>query len=364
MRLLVLAVLQFRRRDEGERIVGRIGRVAFLAEIVLLQELQARSIVTVDTILTDQKGNFIIGPNVPNYGFYRLFIDNKNFINVILSPNDTLNVYAQVSDLEGTYSVEGSKETVLLKSFNDIMNAYVDKMDSLNQLMQTAQAQQDVQAYQIAYSAQMQLNGTTGDRVRAFVKENTSMLASLSAVQKLDPEGDFELLVAVAEGLKPKMGEQQLYADYVARIEQLKKLMPGSILQDITLEDPKGNRGTLFASMGKITLIDFWASWCKPCRAENPNIVLAHNKYRDKGFQVVGVSLDKEAEAWRAAIEADKLNWPHLSDLKAWQSAVCVEYNISSIPANFLVAADGTILAKNLRGEALQVKLEELLGGS
>lgn len=332
-------------------------------ERILLQELQARSIVTVDTIIPDAEGNFAIGPNVPNYGFYRVFLDNKNFVNLILSPKDTVELYAQVADMEGTYSVAGSEETKLLKSFNDLMNVYVDKMDSINQVMQNAQTQQNIEMYQRGYAAQMELNGKTGDQVRQFVRENTTMLASLSAVQKLDPEGDFELLEKVAEGLKPKLGEQQLYTDFVARLDQLKKLMPGATLQDIALNDPKGIKTTLFAGLGdEVTLIDFWASWCKPCRQENPNIVDAYAKYRGKGFQVIGVSLDKDGEKWNEAIYNDKLTWPHLSDLKAWQSAVCVEYNISSIPANFLVDKNGKILAKNLRGPALHEKLKELLG--
>ena len=331
-------------------------------ERILLQELQARNVVTVDTIVPDMEGNFELGPNVPNYGFYRIFVDNKNFVNLILSPNDTVDIYAQLDDLEGTYQIKGSAETQLLKSFNDMMNDYVDQMDSLNQLLQAAQMEQNVEKYQGIYRTQMEMNGRMGDKVRQFVRDNNTMLASLSAVQKLDPDGDFDLLVAVQKGLEEKLGGQQIYADFSDRIEQMRKLRPGAILPDITLPNIEGRPTSLFATLREVTLVDFWASWCKPCRAENPNVVAAYQKYRTKGFEVVGISLDKDGDQWLAAIEADKLTWPHMSDIKGWQSAACPHYNIKGIPANFLIDSEGKILAKNLRGPALHEKLEELLG--
>lgn len=343
----------------GTIITGKLEGVSG-KERILLQERQARNIVTVDTIVTDMEGNFTLGPNVPNYGFYRVFISNKNFINIILSPNDTLEVYAQADDLEGTYQVENSEETSLLKEFNDMMTVYMASADSLNQLLQTAQMQQDVQRYQMYYGAQMELNQSTGDKVRAFIRANSNMLASLSAVQGMDPEGDFELFELVAEGLKPKLGEQQLYTDFLARIEGIKRLMPGAQLPDITLPDPNGTPVSLYSVIGKVTLVDFWASWCKPCLAENPNVVAAHKKFSSKGFQVVGISLDRDAQAWKAAIQAGSLSWPHMSDLQFWQSAACQQYNVSSIPANFLIDGEGRIIAKNLRGQGLQDKLAEL----
>tara|TARA_B100000497_G_C7507898_1_gene309594 strand:- start:1 stop:405 length:405 start_codon:yes stop_codon:yes gene_type:complete len=131
---------------------------------------------------------------------------------------------------------------------------------------------------------------------------------------------------------------------------------------DITLNNPEGEPIKLFEQLGEITLVDFWASWCRPCRGENPNIVKAYEKYKSKGFTVVGVSLDEDAELWKRAIKQDNLTWTHMSDLKLWNSAVVAQYNISSVPASFLVDKNGKILAKNLRGAALDLKLMQLLG--
>ncbi|MCC6279471.1 MAG: TlpA family protein disulfide reductase, partial [Saprospiraceae bacterium] len=113
---------------------------------------------------------------------------------------------------------------------------------------------------------------------------------------------------------------------------------------------------------GKIVLIDFWASWCGPCRRENPNVVANYNKYKDKGFDILGVSLDREPNAWKKAIKDDGLPWHHISDLKGWQSSHAAQYSVTSIPQTVLVDKDGKILARNIRGEQLGAKLKELLG--
>ena len=146
------------------------------------------------------------------------------------------------------------------------------------------------------------------------------------------------------------------------QIEVMKNAEDGGLFTDFSLSDTEGNPVSVMSIIAnnQYTLVDFWASWCGPCRAEMPNVVEAYNRYHDKGFEVVGISLDEDKNAWVGAIEKLQMPWPQLSDLKGWECEGAVLYKIQAIPSNLLVDQNGRIVAKNLREEALQTKLEEL----
>ena len=136
----------------------------------------------------------------------------------------------------------------------------------------------------------------------------------------------------------------------------------GEIATDFSAPTPDGKELSLKDLRGKVVLVDFWASWCGPCRRENPNVVAAYNKFKDKGFDILSVSLDNNRERWLGAIEQDGLVWHHISDLKGWGSVPAQLYKVTGIPFTMLVDRDGKIIAKNLRGAALEMKLKEVLG--
>jgi len=147
------------------------------------------------------------------------------------------------------------------------------------------------------------------------------------------------------------------------RLETAKKTGVGAYAMDFTQNDTLGKPVSLSDFKGKYVLIDFWASWCGPCRAENPNVVKAFNEYKDKKFTVLGISLDQpgKQQAWLDAIHKDNLTWTHVSDLKFWDNAVAKQYGIRAIPQNLLIDQDGKIIAKNIRGEELNKKLAEVI---
>jgi peroxiredoxin len=200
-----------------------------------------------------------------------------------------------------------------------------------------------------------------------FVRENPKSYISLMQLNSLASNdkvtADVEKLYAT---LSPELKATKIGQAIPATIEATKKTAVGVMAMDFTQNDADGKPVKLSDFKGKYVLVDFWASWCGPCRQENPNVVEAFQKFKDKNFTVLGVSLDggntrTTKEAWLKAVEADQLTWTHVSDLQGWNNAVSSAWGIKSIPANFLIDPNGKIIAKDLRGSALQSKLSEIL---
>lgn len=246
-------------------------------------------------------------------------------------------------------------------------NQYIKEITNTNQAAEELKAQSQEKVRQVIQSYQSAYNKET-ERVNQVIMQqlmdNKDELAVLMFVDIYKRDQFPDLHQQVAHALYAKYPEHPLVVErYKVETSPKNSTNIGSMAPDLAFPDPDGKIIKLSDLRGKVVLLDFWAAWCRPCRMENPNVVKAYHQYKDKGFDVYSVSLDRDKNAWLKAIQDDGLVWPsHVSDLKHWSSEAAAIYGVRSIPATFLIGKDGRIVAKNLRGDALVNTLKQLLG--
>lgn len=290
---------------------------------------------------------------------YLLFEGNRGILPLILEQG-TITVTAHIDSLN-TSKVVGTPSNDDFTSFIEGTMGIRDKMASIQQQGMEAQQKGDTVTLNTLTETFKEVQEEARAYEQNFVKNNPDSYISLMVLQQMasSPHADkaAELFEALSEDLK----NNEIGKALTKQFEGIKKLAIGSVAPDFSAPTPEGDTISLKSSLGKVTIVDFWAAWCKPCRVENPNLVKLYNDFHEKGLSVVGVSLDRKAEDWVKAIEEDQLPWHHMSNLKFWQDPIAKLYNIKSIPATYILDAEGRIIAKDLRGEELYNKISTLL---
>lgn len=336
-------------------------------ETIYLEKLGSNEPVVVDSAVIDDKGDFEFSNYTPKIGFYRVKSSPQNFAMLVLDSADKIKLSGNLNDLGNSYKVEGSAETKLFIEYNEISKQRDLRLDSLNKAFQALMEVNKMDSKKMDSLSKLfeapynSIVGASNVLLIDKLKQNVSMYSSLIAVQALEPDQYADVYKALDAGLSGKFPNDNNVKMFHGVVSSMLATTIGQTAPDIRLTTPEGKELSLNSFKGKVVLIDFWASWCGPCRKEMPNVVKAYAKFKNKGFEIFGVSLDMDKDRWVEAIAKDGITWPQVSDLKQWGSSVVKLYNIQGIPYTVLLDKEGKILAKNLRGEELEKKLAEVL---
>lgn len=326
---------------------------------IYLQRIKDEGLESIDSsYLKSSKVSFTGNLEAPEMVFLKVG-NTRKMVN-LFAENSTITVKVNIDSLDKT-EVTGSQSHDDIMAFKNIMKPFDAESIKLNKEYREAAANADTEKINKLMERYEEVRIEQLATIKKFVMDNNESFVSPFIIkQYLSYELDYPELDSLLSGLSIETHISKDYQALHEKVTTLKNVAIGKPAVDFTLNDSTGNPIAISSFQGKILLIDFWASWCAPCRRENPNVVKLYNDYKDKGFEIIGVSFDENRERWVEAIHQDQLTWPHVSDLKGWQSAAGKLYAISSIPATVLLDRNGIIVAKNLRGDALRKKLEEI----
>lgn len=312
-------------------------------------------------ILADGKFNFefkIFKPDI-----YRLTFNDRNFTSFIVSPGETILIESDNSDFKSNFKITGSVQSDQLVKMNRLLiplNKIQDSIRSVSRDMPNTP--ENANLYIELGNQYRSADSSIKELIFSEFKKNPQSLAWVFFVNKFPASSELPRLKIIDSVLNANYAYNYFVIETHKQVLQEMKTAIGQPAPDITLMAPDSTMKSLSSLKGKVILLDFWASWCGPCRKENPNVVRIYNELHDKGFEVFSVSLDKDRKAWLNAIEKDGLVWEnHVSDLKYWSSEGAAIYGVRAIPATFLIDRNGNIYAKSLRGADLENALRFLV---
>ena len=292
---------------------------------------------------------------------YRLDFIGRSSIDIIINDTD---VRVLIDDNDGLfkYDVEGSPDTNILRSISSMISDYRSEIRELNIEFISANEEKNIQLINSIRESVSFKKNQFELSLKEFLKGVDKSLAVLIFSDYLSIDENIVFWEGIYNNYFDDFKSNSYFINFENKLKKIKAVSVGSIAPEIILNDTNGNPISLSSLRGQYVLLDFWAAWCRPCREENPNILENYYRFKDQGFEVYQVSLDRNKEDWLRGIEQDKLPWINVSDLKYYQSEAAVLYNINKIPSAFLLDPNGTIIAKNieLRGINLTKKLSDI----
>lgn len=329
----------------------------FEDQLVKIAKTVNNEFITIDS--TQAKGGKFTLKGTINYpeGYYLLFGENERFM-LFVEPGK-INITGK-SGTKSDFQVSGSKTQDLYNAYKTGLTQFNEKEEALVERYKESDAKGDTTALKGIEDEYNKLMDERKKYTSDFITANHTSQVAYYLINTEMYNYELNDLENILKDADTTLLEGKYLKNIADRVNILRGVDIGKPAPEFSMNTTEGTPIALSSFKGNFVLIDFWASWCSPCRQENPVVVESYNKYKNKGFQIFGVSLDNDKDAWIKAIEEDKLTWKHVSDLAGWKNSVAKMYGVMSIPANFLLDPNGIIIAKNLRGVDLDKKLSEI----
>lgn len=363
--LFTLSIISCNNLKDNEFLISGTANGIENGKKVFVEIQDENGVIAKDTGVIEN-GKFELKGSTDNIdlGFVRIENEKINLPIILEEGKIKINI---VKDSLQKSTIEGTFNNDKFQKFNNESVAILEKVKKFekenNPKMQKALAAKDTVTVNKIKKEYQNFQNDMNDYSKAFIKNNPDAFISVLLLENFlmreyIPATEIK---SFYDKLDKKLVNTKSAQNIKKTLDLMLAVVVGKPAPKFSAKSPEGKLISLDESLGKVTIVDFWASWCAPCRKENPNVVALYNEYHSKGLNIIGVSLDQDATKWKDAIAKDKLSWTHVSNLKYWDEPIGKQYGISSIPATFILDAKGNIVAKDLRGDALRAKVKELL---